>query len=83
VVANRTNEVMKVLTIFSATMLPLTLIAGIYGMNFPEMPELHSRHGFAFAMTLMGVTAVIMLGWFVRKGWISWPKRVVRRHRKL
>ena len=41
VVANRTNEIMKVLTIFSAIMLPLTLIAGIYGMNFEHMPELH------------------------------------------
>ena len=41
VVANRTNEIMKVLTIFSAIMLPLTLIAGVYGMNFEHMPELH------------------------------------------
>jgi magnesium transporter len=85
VVANRTNEVMKVLTIFSATMLPMTLIAGIYGMNFADMPELHSRHGFAFAMTMMAVTAIVMITWFIRKGWITWPRgmRMPRRHRKL
>ncbi|HET7437275.1 MAG TPA: magnesium/cobalt transporter CorA [Thermoanaerobaculia bacterium] len=78
VVANRTNEIMKVLTIFSSIMLPLTLIAGIYGMNFPEMPELHSRHGFAFAMILMVVTAAFMLVWFWRRGWI----RVGEKQRK-
>ncbi len=81
VVANRTNEVMKVLTIFSATMLPLTLIAGIYGMNFRDMPELHSRHGFAFAMSLMAVTAAIMIAWFVRKGWIRMPVKPYRRRK--
>jgi magnesium transporter len=53
VIANRTNETMKVLTIFSAIMLPLTLIAGIYGMNFEHMPELKWLHGYAFALGLM------------------------------
>ncbi len=81
VVANRTNEVMKVLTIFSATMLPLTLIAGVYGMNFEHMPELHWLHGYPFALFLMIGTAVMMLGWFVRKGWITMPRPKRRRSR--
>ena len=68
VVANRTNEIMKVLTIFSAIMLPLSLIAGIYGMNFEHMPELHWIHGYPFALGLMIGIAVMMLGWFVVKG---------------
>jgi magnesium transporter len=71
VVANRTNEIMKVLTIFSAIMLPLTLIAGIYGMNFANEPELHWRFGYWYALGLMGVTAIVMLIWFRRRGWMG------------
>ena len=71
VVANRTNEIMKVLTVFSAIMLPLTLIAGIYGMNFAFEPELHWRYGYWYALGLMGVTAGVMLLWFWRRGWIG------------
>ncbi|PYQ48231.1 MAG: hypothetical protein DMF59_16635 [Acidobacteria bacterium] len=71
VIANRTNEIMKILTIFSAIMLPLTLIAGIYGMNFAIEPELHWRFGYWYALGLMTITAVIMLMWFRRKGWIG------------
>jgi magnesium transporter len=80
VVANRTNETMKVLTIFSAVMLPLTLIAGIYGMNFEHMPELKWLHGYPFAIGLMVAVAVVMLGWFWRAGWIATPGKR-RRHR--
>ncbi|HJQ40732.1 MAG TPA: magnesium/cobalt transporter CorA [Thermoanaerobaculia bacterium] len=75
VVANRTNEIMKVLTIFSAIMLPLTLIAGVYGMNFEHMPELHWIHGYPFAMSLMFGIALLMGVYFWFKGWISWPRR--------
>jgi magnesium transporter len=71
VIANRTNEIMKVLTIFSAIMLPLTLIAGIYGMNFAYEPELHWRFGYWYALGLMAITAVLMLFWFRRRGWIG------------
>src|SRR5688500_12216184 len=81
VVANRTNETMKVLTIFSAIMLPLSLIAGIYGMNFEHMPELKWLRGYPFALTLMFITAAVMLAWFWRKGWINAPVR--RRRRRL
>jgi magnesium transporter len=75
VVANRTNEIMKVLTIFSAIMLPLTLIAGVYGMNFEHMPELHWLHGYPFALGLMIGTAIMLIIFFWFKGWISWPRK--------
>jgi magnesium transporter len=75
VVANRTNEIMKVLTIFSALMLPLTLIAGVYGMNFEHMPELKWVHGYPFALGLMIGTSALMIGFFVWKGWIRMPRR--------
>jgi magnesium transporter len=71
VVSNRMNEVMKVLTIFSAVMLPLTFIAGVYGMNFENMPELHSRYGYYGALIVMGVVAVGMLIFFWRRGWLG------------
>ncbi|HEX9985404.1 MAG TPA: magnesium/cobalt transporter CorA [Thermoanaerobaculia bacterium] len=83
VIANRTNEIMKVLTIFSATMLPLTLIAGVYGMNFEHMPEIHWLHGYPFALTLMIGTAVMMIGWFAWKGWITWPEKITRRRKRV
>jgi magnesium transporter len=71
VVSNRLNEIMKVLTIFSAVMLPLTFIAGVYGMNFENMPELHWRYGYAFAWGIMIVVAVVMLSLFWWRGWIG------------
>jgi len=71
VVANRTNEIMKVLTIFSALLLPLTLIAGIYGMNFANQPELRWHYGYWYAIGLMAITAFGMLAWFHRRGWIG------------
>jgi magnesium transporter len=71
VVSNRMNEIMKVLTIFSAIMLPLTFIAGVYGMNFDNMPELHSRFGYYTVWGIMVVVAVGMLGLFWKAGWLG------------
>jgi magnesium transporter len=62
---------MKVLTIFSAIMLPLTFIAGVYGMNFDNMPELHSTYGYYAVWIIMVVVAVGMLLFFKRRGWIG------------
>lgn len=70
VVSNRTNEVMKVLTIFSAIMLPLSLIAGIYGMNFDYIPELHTQNGFYITIAVMVIITLGLLFYFWRKGWI-------------
>lgn len=71
VVSNRLNEIMKVLTIFSAIMLPLTFIAGVYGMNFENMPELHSKYGYYTVWIIMIVVAAAMLYFFWKRGWIG------------
>ncbi|HET9479412.1 MAG TPA: magnesium/cobalt transporter CorA [Pyrinomonadaceae bacterium] len=71
VVSNRMNEIMKVLTVFSAVMLPLTFIAGVYGMNFDNMPELHTPYGYYGALAVMAVVAVVMLIFFWRRGWLG------------
>ena len=71
VISNRMNEIMKVLTIFSAIMLPLTFIAGVYGMNFDNMPELHSRYGYFATIAVMIVVAVGMLFFFWWRGWLG------------
>ena len=73
VLANRTNEIMRVLTVFSALILPMTLVAGIYGMNFQHMPELRWILGYPFALGLMAVIAIALLVFFRRKGWIGQP----------
>jgi magnesium transporter len=71
VVSNRMNEIMKVLTIFSAIMLPLTFIAGVYGMNFEHMPELPTEYGYFIVLGVMFVVAVGMLLFFWLRGWIG------------
>ena len=71
VVSNRMNEIMKVLTIFSAIMLPLTFIAGVYGMNFEHMPELATQYGYFIVWVIMLTVAVGMLVLFWRRGWIG------------
>ncbi|OIP50773.1 MAG: magnesium and cobalt transport protein CorA [Desulfobacterales bacterium CG2_30_60_27] len=74
-VSNRMNEIMKVLTIFAAIFIPLTFIAGLYGMNFSvekspwNMPELGWYFGYPFALGLMAITAMALLIFFKRKGW--------------
>ncbi len=75
-VSNKMNEIMKVLTIFAALFIPLTFIAGIYGMNFnPDksplnMPELNWYFGYPLALGLMTVIAVVLLLFFKRKNWM-------------
>ena len=71
-VAHRSNEVMKVLTIMSSIFVPLTFIAGIYGMNFENMPELSFRWAYPAVWLAMLTTACTMLGFFWWKGWIGW-----------
>ena len=69
VISQRTNEIMKVLTLFSAIMLPLTFIAGVYGMNFEHMPELASPYGYFGVLGVMGVVAATMVVWFRSRKW--------------
>ncbi len=63
----RANEVMKILTIFSAFFLPLTFIAGIYGMNFDFMPELGYKWGYFITLGVMLVIVIVIFSWFKRK----------------
>ena len=63
----KTNDVMKLLTIFSAFFLPLTFVAGIYGMNFDFMPELKWRFGYFLTIGLMFFISIIIYLWFKRK----------------
>ena len=66
----RMNEVMKVLTVFTSIFAPLTFIAGIYGMNFNQMPELQWEYGYHFSLGLMLVVTVCLLYYFRRKEWL-------------
>jgi magnesium transporter len=82
-VSNQMNDVMKILTIISSIFIPLTFIAGIYGMNFSStdpytgkplpgnMPELRSPHGYLYCLITMGIIGVIQLVIFWRKGWFD------------
>ncbi len=70
VVSNKTNEIMKTLAVLSAIILPLSLLAGIYGMNFENMPELKSEHGYWVTLGAMGIITLVLLWYFWRRGWI-------------
>jgi magnesium transporter len=67
--ANRTNDIVKVMTAIATVTLPILLITGYYGMNFENLPLLHSPHGVYIATSVMGVLAVGMLLVFVKIGW--------------
>lgn len=69
-VNNRLSEIMRFLTLFSAVLMPLSLITGIYGMNFAHIPGLQSRFGFPLALLGMATTAGLVLLFFRRKGWL-------------
>ncbi len=66
----RMNEVMKFLTIFTAIFSPLTFLAGIYGMNFQHMPELHWVWGYPFILVIMATITSLMLIYFKQKKWL-------------
>jgi magnesium transporter len=68
--ANKMNEVMKVLTIISTLFIPVTFIAGVYGMNFEYMPELHSPYGYAITWAVMLIIMIGLLIFFRRKKWL-------------
>ena len=68
--SNKMNEVMKVLTIMASIFIPLTFIAGIYGMNFDHMPELHWEHGYPMVWGIMIVLFIGMMIYFKRKNWL-------------
>ena len=69
--ANRTNTIMTILTIITAIFIPLTFIAGIYGMNFANMPELDWKYGYFIVLGVMMGLAIGMYIWFKKKGWFD------------
>jgi magnesium transporter len=78
--SHRQNEIMKVLTLMASIFIPLTFIAGIYGMNFEYMPELKSQRGYFVVLSLMIVIAIVLVWYFRRQGWIG---RAGRRRRRV
>lgn len=68
--AQRMNQIMKTLTVFSVIFMPLTFIVGVYGMNFDNMPELHTDNGYYIVLGVMGITIIGMFIYFKRKDWI-------------
>lgn len=68
--ARKTNDVMKLLTVFSVFFMPLTFIVGIYGMNFKFMPELESPMGYPLTITAMLAVSIFIFFWFKRKKWL-------------
>jgi magnesium transporter len=69
-VSNRTNEVMKFLTVIGTIFLPLTFLVGVYGMNFKYMPELEWHYGYAALWGVMLLAAVAMIAYFRKKRWL-------------
>jgi magnesium transporter len=80
IASNRMNEVMQVLTLVSVIFIPLTFIAGVYGMNFDpdsspyNMPELKARWGYPITLVAMVVMVTAMLYYFRRRGWLQFPR---------
>jgi magnesium transporter len=69
--SNRMNDIMKTLTLMSTVMLPITFIAGVYGMNFKHMPELEWLYGYPAALGLMALIVAACFLWFRYRGWIG------------
>lgn len=69
-VSNKLNEVMKVLTVFASIFIPLTFLAGIYGMNFEYMPELQWKYAYPAIWGIFIATPIILLGYFKKKKWL-------------
>ncbi|MGA9172814.1 MAG: CorA family divalent cation transporter, partial [Thermoactinomyces sp.] len=64
-------SVMMILTVITVIFMPLTFIAGIYGMNFDYMPELHWKYGYFAVLGVMALIAFLMYIWFKKKGWFN------------
>jgi magnesium transporter len=85
-ISNRMNEVMKLLTVISTVFIPLTFIAGVYGMNFNpaaspyNMPELNWYWGYVFCLAIMALIAILLIFFFWRRGWFENFSSTVRKH---
>ena len=74
-VSQRTNEVMKTLTLVASIFIPLSFLAGVYGMNFDDIPGLHRPEAFGIFVAVMVSIAGAMLWWFRRRGWLGSRRR--------
>ncbi|MGD9143118.1 MAG: magnesium/cobalt transporter CorA [Dehalococcoidia bacterium] len=74
-VANRQNETMRVLSIVATIFMPLTLLVGIYGMNFEHMPELTWRWGYFMVLGIIGFVILVLIWRFWASGWFAWGRR--------
>ena len=70
IISNKMNEVMKVLTIIATIFIPLTFMAGVYGMNFDNIPELHYKYSYHILWGVMVIIFILMLLYFRRKKWL-------------
>ncbi|RME24523.1 MAG: magnesium and cobalt transport protein CorA [Deltaproteobacteria bacterium] len=68
--SHRLNEVMRLLTVVATLFIPVTFIAGVYGMNFDYMPELHHRHGYPITLLVMATIMLAMVAWLRHRRWI-------------
>jgi len=71
--AHKTNEVMRVLTVFSIFFLPLNFLAGVYGMNFEYMPELKMKYGYYYVLGVMTLISLTIFLWVWKRGWMRKP----------
>ncbi len=69
-ISNEQNQIIKLFSVMAVVLLPPTLIASIYGMNFHHMPELDWEYGYPWALGLMVIVAIIPVIYFRRKGWL-------------
>lgn len=81
--SNTMNSIMMTLTVITTIFMPLTFIAGVYGMNFKNMPELHWKYGYFIILGFMGLTALIMFAFFRAKGWFKIGRTRERKKRKI
>ena len=65
------NKIIKLFSVASVALLPPTLIASVYGMNFQHMPELTQKWGYPFSLVLMVVSALLPMWYFRRRGWLK------------
>jgi magnesium transporter len=70
IASHRLNQVMRVLTVITVIFVPLSFLAGIYGMNFENMPELKNPNGYFILLGVMASVSVGLLALFKRKGWL-------------
>lgn len=69
-VSFRTNELMNLLTVYSAVFIPITFVCSVYGMNFVNMPELYFHNGYYYCLGVMGLMVLLVLLWFHKKGFL-------------